>query len=279
MGKFICLICGTCFPPSTQPPQVCQLCAGKQQLVLGEGTDWTTEEELIQNDFHNVMNFEEHNLWSIRVRPSFASSQRAFFFHSDRGNVLWDCLSLLDKETVEKLEDLGGIHTIILSNPHFQTGVCKWAERFDAEVIVHESDVEFLVEQPRRLKTWTGEYYQLQDEFKLVRIGGSFPGSSVLVWQAGAEGKGCMFTGDTLFVTKDQCWISFLDSNQHVVWKISEIQELGQKLSAYVFDRIYGAWPNRTIDSNGNEVVSQSVKRVVNLTSVLKAKREQKVGE
>lgn len=275
MERFICVICGTCFPPSTQPPQVCQLCTGKQQLVLEGGTDWTTE-ELIQSDFHNVMNLEEPNLWSIHIRPSFASSQRAFFFRSDHGNILWDCLSLLDEQTKQQLDDLGGIQTIVLSNPHFQTGVCKWAEQFHAEVVVHETDVKFLVEQPRRLKTWTGEYYQIQDGFDLIRIGGSFLGSSVLIWQAGSQEKGCMFTGDTLFVTKDRSWISFLDSNQHVVWKISDIQDLGQKLNKYTFDRIYGAWPNRTIDTNGNEVVKQSVKRVVNLTSVLKAKREQK---
>lgn len=30
---------------------------------------------------------------------------------------------------------------------------------------------------------------------ELIRLGGHFPGSSVLLWQGGCEGRGALFTG------------------------------------------------------------------------------------
>ena len=37
------------------------------------------------------------------------------------GNVLWDCVSLIDDATVTIVEALGGISAIAISHPHFYT--------------------------------------------------------------------------------------------------------------------------------------------------------------
>jgi hypothetical protein len=37
------------------------------------------------------------------------------------GNVLWDCVSLIDDATVTIINALGGLRAIAISHPHFYT--------------------------------------------------------------------------------------------------------------------------------------------------------------
>ncbi|WP_211230662.1 hypothetical protein [Alicyclobacillus herbarius] len=46
----------------------------------------------------------------------------------------------------------------------------------------------------------------------LIHVGGHFAGSAVLHWKAGAEGKGVLLSGDTLSVSADLRWVSFMYS-------------------------------------------------------------------
>lgn len=46
-------------------------------------------------------------MWGIGTEPKFAIGQRALLVKTPRGNVLWDCLSLIDDDTVKAINDLG----------------------------------------------------------------------------------------------------------------------------------------------------------------------------
>jgi len=35
------------------------------------------------------------------------------------GNILWDCVSLIDSDTVARIQALGGISAIAISHPHY----------------------------------------------------------------------------------------------------------------------------------------------------------------
>jgi hypothetical protein len=37
------------------------------------------------------------------------------------GNILWDCISLIDDATITLIKGLGGLHAIAISHPHFYT--------------------------------------------------------------------------------------------------------------------------------------------------------------
>ena len=59
--------------------------------------------------------------------------------HSD-GNVLWDCVTLLDDETEREIDSRGGLHAIAISHPHYYSTMVEWAHRFDCPVWLHEAD-------------------------------------------------------------------------------------------------------------------------------------------
>ena len=46
------------------------------------------------------------------------------------GNVLWDCISLIDEATVTLIKGLGGLNAIAISHPHFYTTLGEWSRAF-----------------------------------------------------------------------------------------------------------------------------------------------------
>jgi glyoxylase-like metal-dependent hydrolase (beta-lactamase superfamily II) len=59
------------------------------------------------------------NLIAIRTEPQVAIGQSAYLVRTPEGNILWDCISYLDDETIEAIKGLGGIKAIAISHPHF----------------------------------------------------------------------------------------------------------------------------------------------------------------
>ena len=50
----------------------------------------------------------EPGLLGIGTQPTFAIGQRALLVCTPHGNILWDCISLIDRATVELINGLGG---------------------------------------------------------------------------------------------------------------------------------------------------------------------------
>ena len=69
-------------------------------------------------------------MWGIGTEPKFAIGQRALLVPGAGGNLLWDCISLLDDETVAAVDDLGGLSAIAISHPHFYSSMMAWSEAF-----------------------------------------------------------------------------------------------------------------------------------------------------
>ena len=46
----------------------------------------------------------EPGLNGVETEPKFAIGQRALLVQAPNGNVLWDCVSLIDDATVEQIE-------------------------------------------------------------------------------------------------------------------------------------------------------------------------------
>ena len=132
MNSFICVTCGTQFPPSDVPPSECPICLDDRQYLGDGGQRWITTAELAA-DRSNRIEEQEPGLVGIGTEPSFAIGQRALLV----GGVLWDCITLLDEETTRAVEREGGINTIAISHPHYYSAMVEWAERFDAHVLLH----------------------------------------------------------------------------------------------------------------------------------------------
>jgi hypothetical protein len=130
----ICTACGIQFPPSAQPPRECPICADYRQFVPRAGQRWTTLEEL-RRDHRNAFQQLEPGLMGFSTTPEFAIGQRALLVRTPAGNVLWDCVSLIDEATVEIVKGLGGLRAIAISHPHYYTTMVEWSRAFGAPVL------------------------------------------------------------------------------------------------------------------------------------------------
>src|SRR3954447_14620570 len=136
---FICSTCGTQHEPSQHPPAECIICEEERQFVPPTGQSWTTLARLRKT--HSAVFHGESGLIGIGTSPSFAIGQRALLVRSPAGNVLWDCISLVDDTMVEIINGLGGLKAIAISHPHYYTTMLEWSRAFGGiPIYLHEAD-------------------------------------------------------------------------------------------------------------------------------------------
>src|SRR5262249_5533945 len=124
-AAYLCVTCGTQFPESPRPPEHCAICEDERQYVGPDGQQWTTLERL-RTTHRNTIKKEEEGLYSINTEPRFGIGQRAFLIRTPGGNLLWDCVGLIDDPTVARIKELGGIAEIAISHPHYYTPLVEW---------------------------------------------------------------------------------------------------------------------------------------------------------
>src|ERR1700733_14234631 len=194
MPAFICTACGTQYAPSDAAPSCCIICDDERQFVPPQGQGFTTLTALATSHFNG---FQEHEPGVIGVgtQPGFAIGQRALLLRTRHGNVLWDCISMIDAATVTLIDGLGGIAAIAISHPHFYTGMVEWSRAFaDAPIHLHAADRDWIMRPDPAIRLWDGDTFDLLPDVTLIRCGGHFPGGTVLHWNK--HGRGVLCTGD-----------------------------------------------------------------------------------
>src|SRR6476660_5939568 len=111
MPAFICSACGTQYPSSDAPPAQCPGRECERTYIPPEGQSGTTLERL-RISHHNGFRQYEPGLIGIGTQPKFAIGQRALLLCTPEGNILWDCISLIDDATITLINGLGGLHAI-----------------------------------------------------------------------------------------------------------------------------------------------------------------------
>lgn len=262
MEYWICTTCGAQYTASQEPPTRCPICTDQRQYIGPNGQQWTTLDRMRQEGFHNAVQQEEPGLTGIVTEPSFAIGQRALLVQTDQGNVLWDCVSYLDDPTVQAVRALGGIAAITASHPHLYGSMVEWAECFDAPIYLHEADRQWVMRPDPRITFWSGETMALPGDLTLVRLGGHFPGSTVLHWPAGAEGKGTLLTGDTIYVVADRAWVSFMYSYPNLIpLPARTIRRIRDAIAPYRFSRLYSGFAGRVVSTDASAAVQRSAER------------------
>ena len=257
----ICAACGTQYPPAARPPNRCRICDDERQYVPVTGQAWTHMERL-RLRHANSWRRPEPDLFSVRTEPAFGIGQRAFLVRSPGGNVLWDCVALLDDATLELVEALGGISAIAISHPHYYTTMVEWAAAFEAPIHVHADDRVWLVRHDPAVQLWEGETLRLHDGLELVRCGGHFEGGTVLHWPAGARGHGVLLSGDILQVVEDRRHVSFMRSYPNLVpLSPGAVRRIVAAIEPYAFERVYGAFTDREIVTDAKGAVRRSAAR------------------
>ena len=265
MPAFICNTCGTQYAPSEKPPANCPICDDERQYVTPAGQSWTTLPGL-QARSYNAWRELEPNLISIVTFPAFGIGQRAQLLRTPHGNILWDCIALIDRATIELINAMGGIKGIAISHPHYYTTMAEWSQAFGVPVHLHAADRKWIMRDDPGIKLWQGETKELLPGVTLICAGGHYPGGTVLHWAAGAGGKGALLSGDIVQVVQDNKSVSFMWSFPNLIpLSGPRVEGVVNAVKPYAFDRVHGAFMDRTIWSDGKGVVERSAARYLKI--------------
>ena len=271
MENFICVQCGTQFAATAEPLAHCPICEDERQFVRHTGQEWTTLERL-QADHRNRLNEEAPRLLGIGTEPDFAIGQRALLVQSSGGNLLWDCISLLDDGTAAEINARGGVRAIAISHPHFYSSMVEWAERFDAQIFLHAADREWVMRKSPRIQFWEDSTLSLWDGLTLINLGGHFEGGTVLhlpMESRGRGSKGALLTGDIITVVQDRRYVSFLRSYPNLIpLGASAIGRIVERIEPFSFEQIYGGWWQANVLSDAKAAVKRSAERYLRWISV-----------
>jgi glyoxylase-like metal-dependent hydrolase (beta-lactamase superfamily II) len=230
------------------------------------GQSWTTPDRL-QARHTNSWRRHEKDLFSLHTTPAFAIDQRAFLVQTEVGNVLWDCIALIDHATVDLVRALGGLTAIAISHPHYYTRMQDWSRAFGGIPIhLNAADQQWIMRPAPEIQLWEGDILEIGPGVTLIRLGGHFAGGTVLHWAGTEDGAGALLSGDIIQVASDVRRVSFLWSYPNMMpLPAREVVRIGEALAPWQFDRIYGAFLGKEVACDAKEVLARSISRYVEL--------------
>jgi glyoxylase-like metal-dependent hydrolase (beta-lactamase superfamily II) len=237
------------------------ICEDERQYVGWEGQRWTTLGGLRAEGHSGDVREEAPGVYGVGTTPSFAIGQRALLVPGPGGNLLWDCVSHLDDETVERIRGLGGIAAIAISHPHFYGSMIEWSEAFGGvPVYVHAADAQW-VRRDGNVVLWEGDTVSPLPGRTLVNCGVHFAGGTVLHWP-GPDGRGALASGDIFMVVSDRRWVSFMYSYPNLIPEHPDtIARALALVEPYEFAAIYGAWWGRVVGEDAKAALHRSARR------------------
>lgn len=234
-------ICETCAVEHAEKVEVCSICADERQWVPAEGQRWTSLEELAESGHRVEVSELEPDLFGIASTPVVGIGHQSKLVRTPAGNLLWDPIGYLDDEGIRTVRSLGEVTAIVASHPHMFGAQVEWSRSLGgAPVLVAAQNADWVAR---------------------TQPGGHFPGSAVVHWSAGAEGKGVLLSSDTIFANPDRDSVSFMRSFPNRLPLSGEVVErITRHVEAFTFDRLYGNFDIR-IDTDARAVVRRSADR------------------
>ncbi|MCK8787068.1 MBL fold metallo-hydrolase [Roseomonas sp. NAR14] len=261
MQAFLCTTCGTQYPPSESPPPRCPICEDERQYLQPAGQGWTTLPRLRITHMNAFR--DEAGLLGIGTAPHFAIGQRALLVPTPAGNVLWDCISLIDRATVEIIRGLGGLAAIAISHPHYYTTMLEWSEAFGGVPIhLHAADRDWIMRDGPAIALWEGDTKEIAPGLTLIRCGGHFAGGTVAHWTGGAAGRGALLSGDILQVVADRRTLGFMRSYPNFIpLGAAAVRRIAGRVAPWRYDAILGAFWDKVIPHDAEAAMRHSVER------------------
>ncbi|KAG0254752.1 hypothetical protein BG011_005539 [Mortierella polycephala] len=262
-ASFVCINCGTNTPAdaSGAPLATCIICDEPRQYIHVDGQAWTTLDALKKDDtYSNVFKPTEadpENMISIATTPQYAIGQRGILIRTPKGNILWDCITYIDVETIARVKKLGGLKAIVISHPHYYSSLKDWSDAFGGiPVYTHVNDKQWVQRPADNHIFWEGTTLDLLDgEVKVLCPGGHFDGSSLLLWNKN------LLVADTMMVAASRKSVSFMYSFPNY-WPLppNEVKAIWKCVRPYEVENILGAWIGKEIMGNGRNIIFQSAK-------------------
>ncbi|MCH1884271.1 hydrolase [Agrococcus sp. ARC_14] len=255
------ILCATCGVESAEPlPETCPICADERQWVPRHGQVWTSVDVQQRDGMRVDVVEDEPGLWAITSEPAVGIGQRALLVQTDGGNLLWDPIGTITDAAVEQVRELGGLVAVAASHPHMFGVQCAWADALDARVLVNRRDASWIQRQHERVELWDQEV-ELLPGVRLIRFGGHFPGSAMVVWQQGSDGEGSLLAGDTIQPKPDRASLGFMRSfPNNIPMSPGVVRRIADQLAPLRYRRIYGNIPGQLIE-DGPAAVERSAAR------------------
>ncbi|WP_188941010.1 hydrolase [Nakamurella endophytica] len=263
MTVWICRTCGVEQADTTAPPERCPICSDDRQYVGPGGQRWTCTDELVAEGHRGLFEPLEPGLTAVRVEPRVGIGQRGLLLRTSEGSLLWEPPGHLDRDMVARVRAGGGLTAVAASHPHLVGAAVSWAREFGVPFFFAEHDRRWLRRPDPLVRWWSGRAEPVPG-LHLVQCGGHFPGSAVLHWAAGADGRGALLVGDTVMVDADLATVSFMRSYPNLI-PLPErlVRQIAGRLGELRFDRIYGGFHGSVVDRGGAAAVRYSADRYI----------------
>lgn len=256
----LCTACSTSYEDDNGSLTRCKICEDERQFVPASGQKWLPLSDL-RATHQNKWQQHLSGLFSLQTVPAFAINQRAFLLQTPDGNILWDCIANLDDATLTLIHALGGIRAIAISHPHYYSTLQDWAAAFDAPVYLHTDDREWIMRQSPHIQLWQGDEIDLLPEVRLLRLGGHFPGGSVLHW---TQNGGVLLSGDIVQVAPGANTVSFMWSYPNMLpLSARAVNTLIHRLDKVRYTQIYGAFAGREIMAGAQQIVKNAAEHYI----------------
>jgi uncharacterized protein YuzE len=266
---YLCKKCGTQYPPRETPPAQCPICSDDRQYIPPEGQQWTTLEELRRNH-RNRFEFIEPGVTKIVTQPSFGIGQQVYLVETPEGNILWDCVALIDDETIAEIQRRGGIVGIAISHAHYYTTMIEWSRALgNAPIWLHAANRGWVMNQDEVIRYWNDDTMEPLPGLTIIRTGGHFPGAMVLHRAGVADEQeperrdGVLFSGDIITVVADPKWVTFMYSYPNTIpLDPATVRRMVNLIAPYPFARIHDAFDKHAL-ADGSAVVERSTDRYI----------------
>ncbi|KAI0450540.1 beta-lactamase-like protein [Xylaria acuta] len=267
----VCKTCGTQFPTDDKRKvTTCLICDDPRQFVPPGGQSFISLDVLRSTGHKNIFTPISGNpdLIAINTQPRAAIGQRAILVRTPECNVLWDCVTLLDDETISRIEDLGGLNAIVISHPHYYSTHLEWARAFDCPVYLAAEDREWLTQLDEKHQVFITRTETMVFGTKVLKLGGHFPGSLVMLFE------GRLLIADTFLATpsglgnwdtdavgtarerpRDMNSFSFMWSYPNMIPLAPDaLEHMWAILKNYEFGSTHGAFPGMDIVKTPEEM-------------------------
>jgi hypothetical protein len=257
----ICTACGVQFA-GARGSDACPICDDARQYRPGRQQVWTCMTEL-RVHHRNVLRPLADGLVSIQTTPRFAIGQHAVLVRGESGNVLWDCLALIDDATTDAIRELGGITAIAVSHPHFYGAMVDWSRTFgDIPIFLNAADGGWVARPDPAVVLWDGPTRRLDADLTLIHCGGHFDGATVLHSKRAANGRGLLLTGDVIHVLPRRRRVTFMYSYPNRIPLLpADIHRIVDATRPFGFERIVGCWPASVVAKGGKALVARTAER------------------
>lgn len=256
----ICTACGTQYARNNGQHFTCPICIDDRQYIPESGQTWTNL-ALLQKKHGITTRMVREGLIEIQSVPAFAIGQRALLVLHPSGNILWDCIAPVNDAIIDFIRARGGVKAIAFSHPHYYTTMNVWADVFDCPIFIHEADEQWIFNRGPHVQLWKGEELWVSGDMTLHRIGGHFPGSSILRIAQEKE-PAFICCGDTFYCSPSKQHLAAMYSYPNrIPLPVAEIKRMKDRMQSIPFDALYGFYDYQDIHTGAKALLETSLER------------------